>query len=96
MLTRSFPSRPFTTIQAVLEGACHMVAMQISAEPLVRKTLRQVFRTRAMVSVKPTKKGRKVSQLFMGVLMASVRLELFLLLISYVEVFECVSVWNDA
>ena len=38
-----------------------MVAMQISAEPLVRHALRQVFQSRAVLSVKPTKKGRKVS-----------------------------------
>lgn len=37
-----------------------MVAMQISAEPLVRQALRLVFKSRAVLSVKPTKKGRKV------------------------------------
>lgn len=52
--------RFFTSVRAVLHGACHMVAMQISAEPLVRQALRQVFQSRALLSVKPTKKGRKV------------------------------------
>ena len=60
LIFMSIPHRPFTTVQAVLEGACHMVAMQISAEPLVRQAVRQVFKSRAVLSVKPTKKGRKV------------------------------------
>ena len=38
-----------------------MVAMQIAAEPLVRQSLRQAFQSRAVICVKPTKKGRKVS-----------------------------------
>ena len=41
-------------------GACHMVAMQIAGEPLVRQTLRQVFQSRAVLCAKLTKKGRKV------------------------------------
>ena len=53
--------RYFSSVQAVLEGACHMVAMQISAEPLVRQALRLVFKSRAVLSVRPTRKGRKVS-----------------------------------
>lgn len=37
-----------------------MVAMQLATEPLVRQAVRQVFQTRALLSVKPTKKGKKV------------------------------------
>lgn len=37
-----------------------MVALQIASEPLVRQTIRQVYQTRAMVNVSPTKKGKKV------------------------------------
>ena len=37
-----------------------MVALQLVAEPLVRQAVRQVFQTRALLTVKPTKKGRKV------------------------------------
>ena len=37
-----------------------MVAMQIAYEPLVRQALRQVYSTRAVVNVSPTKKGKKV------------------------------------
>lgn len=55
-----FCSRFFSGVRAVLQGACHMVAMQISAEPLVRQALRQVFQSRAVLTVKPTKKGKKV------------------------------------
>ncbi len=36
-----------------------MVAMQIAYEPLVRQTLRLIFQSRAVLNVKPTKKGRK-------------------------------------
>ena len=52
--------RFFTSVRTVLQGACHMVAMQIACEPLVRQTLRQVFQSRAVICTKPTKKGRKV------------------------------------
>lgn len=37
-----------------------MVAMQLATEPLVRQAVRQVFQTRALLTVKPTKKGKKV------------------------------------
>ncbi len=58
--------RYFSSVRAVLQGACHMVAMQISAEPLVRHALRQVFQSRAVLSVKPTKKGRKVRKCYVA------------------------------
>ena len=50
----------FVNVRAVLQGACHMVAMQLASEPLVRQALRQVYQTRAVINVSPTKKGRKV------------------------------------
>ena len=40
-----------------------MVAMQLAAEPLVRQAVRQVFQTRAVLSVKPTKKGKKARKI---------------------------------
>ena len=58
--THTHLHRFFSSVRAVLQGACHMVAMQIAGEPLVRQTLRQVFQSRAVLSAKPTKKGRKV------------------------------------
>lgn len=54
------PAGNFNTVRAVLQGACHMVAMEIAHEPLVRQALRQVFRTRAVLHVRPTKKGKKL------------------------------------
>lgn len=50
----------FPTPEAVLEGACYMVALQIAREPLVRQVLRQTFQERAKINVTPTKKGKKV------------------------------------
>ena len=49
----------FTSVRKVLQGACHMVALQLAAEPLVRQAVRQVFQTRALLNVKPTKRGKK-------------------------------------
>ena len=57
----SFPlNRVFASVRKVLQGACHMVSLQLAAEPLVRQAVRQVFQTRALLNVKPTKKGKKV------------------------------------
>ena len=55
-----------------------MVAMQIASEPLVRQSLRQVFQSRAVLSVRPTKKGRKVS-LFYNTYMYECKLVLALI-----------------
>ncbi|CAI8018492.1 Transcription elongation factor SPT6 [Geodia barretti] len=54
------PSGVFTSVRKVLQGACHMVSLQLAAEPLVRQAVRQVFQTRALLNVKPTKKGKKL------------------------------------
>lgn len=51
----------FSATEQVLEGARHMVAMQIARDPLVRQCVRQTFYERAKITVIPTKKGRKVS-----------------------------------
>lgn len=56
----ALPHRVFTNPRKVLQGACHMVALQLAAEPLVRQAVRHVFQTRALLNVKPTKKGKKV------------------------------------
>ena len=42
-----------------------MVAMQIARDPLVRQCVRQTFYERAKVNIKPTKKGKKVSFIFL-------------------------------
>jgi hypothetical protein len=44
----------------VLNGAQHIIAMQIANDPTVRDCVRQVFRERAKITCKPTKKGIKV------------------------------------
>ena len=50
----------FSTTDQVLEGARHMVAMQIARDPLVRQCVREAYYERAKITVKPTKKGKKV------------------------------------
>jgi len=52
--------RHFCTVDAVLHGARHMVAMEIASDPTVRQVIRRAFRERAILSVRPTKKGKKV------------------------------------
>jgi len=52
--------RQFHTAEDALNGARHIVAMQLAHEPQVRETLRQMYRERAKITLKPTKKGIKV------------------------------------
>lgn len=52
--------RQFPTAEEVMLGAQHMVAMQLSHDPLVRQCVRQAFFERARIHVAPTKKGVKV------------------------------------
>ncbi|KAK6102088.1 SH2 domain family protein [Brugia pahangi] len=49
----------FPTPEAVLTGAIHVVAKQLSREPKVRELLRLRYRLRLKISVCPTKKGRE-------------------------------------
>jgi len=58
-LAKEFISSQFPTSESVLEGARYMVAKQLAREPLVRQCVRQVFMERAMITARPTKKGRK-------------------------------------
>lgn len=53
-------SRQFKTIEEVLQGAKFMVALQLAREPLLRKSVREVFYERAKINIRPTKKGMKV------------------------------------
>lgn len=50
-------SKRFDTPEKVLHAAVLMVGRQLSCDPAVRKTVRQVFYQRAKVSARPTKKG---------------------------------------
>jgi len=52
----------FSTIDQVLEGARHMVAMQIARDPLVRQCVRETYYERAKITVYPTKRGKKVTE----------------------------------
>ena len=63
-LVQQISHRHFSSEDAVLHGAHHMVAMQIASNPTIRQVLRCAFRERAIVSVRPTKKGRKVLEHF--------------------------------
>ncbi|KAH9493338.1 Transcription elongation factor SPT6 [Dermatophagoides farinae] len=52
-------SKRFDTADKVLQAATFMVGKQLSCDPLVRKTVRQMFYERATITVRPTKKGKK-------------------------------------
>ncbi|XP_065055474.1 transcription elongation factor SPT6-like isoform X4 [Rhopilema esculentum] len=58
-LAEQYICNGFQTAAAVLEGARHMLAVQIARTPLVRQSVRQAFFDRAKVSLIPTKKGKK-------------------------------------
>nr|KAG5690166.1 hypothetical protein BaRGS_013623 [Batillaria attramentaria] len=59
-LARDYICGQFPTEEDVLMGARHMVAMQISHDPLVRQAVRQTYYERAKLMVRPTKKGMKI------------------------------------
>ena len=58
-VARKFCGKQFTTPEKVLKAAQFMVAIQLSCEPLVRKTVRNFYMERATFSVRATKKGIK-------------------------------------
>ena len=47
------------TVEEVVTASIYMVATQLAREPLVRKTVREIFQERATITVKPTSKGVK-------------------------------------
>ena len=49
----------FSASEEVLKAAQLMVAIQLAREPLVRKTVRDMYMERAKLSIRPTKKGLK-------------------------------------
>ena len=55
MCVRQFPSS-----EDAMNGARHIVAMQIAHDPLVRACVRQMFHERAKITLTLTKKGIKV------------------------------------
>jgi len=56
---RDYISKRFGTPEKVLQAAVFMMGRQLACDPLVRKTVRQVFYERAKVTSRPTKKGMK-------------------------------------
>lgn len=54
-----FISKRFDSVDKVLQAATFMLGRQISVDPLVRKTVRQIFYERAKVNARPTKRGKK-------------------------------------
>lgn len=58
-LAREFITSDFSTEEEVLNAAKFVVARQIAREPLLRKTIRDLFFKRAKFCVRPTKKGLK-------------------------------------
>ncbi|XP_059668271.1 transcription elongation factor SPT6 homolog [Cornus florida] len=56
-MASNFTCAMFETPQAVLKGARHMAAVEISCEPCVRKHVRSIFMDNAVVSTSPTSDG---------------------------------------
>ncbi|XP_065172067.1 transcription elongation factor SPT6 isoform X2 [Atheta coriaria] len=59
-LAKEYVCANFPTVEEVLQAAKLMVSMQLAGEPLLRKTMREVFYERAKITIRPTKKGLKV------------------------------------
>ncbi|KAK0416608.1 hypothetical protein QR680_012588 [Steinernema hermaphroditum] len=57
-LASEYCSENFSNPEDVLKGALYMLAKQLSREPVVRSKWRDIFRQRAMINCRPTKKGR--------------------------------------
>ena len=49
---------PFHSVEAVLSGARHIVALQISHDPQIRSYFRNLFKRRGKIFVLPTEKGK--------------------------------------
>lgn len=58
-LAKQYLCPKFMTIEEVIHAAKFVVARQLSKEPLLRKTIREVYFERAKICVYPTKKGMK-------------------------------------
>lgn len=58
-LARQYLGVKFSKTEDVLEACKFVVARQISKEPLLRKSVREIFFERARLSVVPTKQGSK-------------------------------------
>ncbi|KAL6988106.1 Transcription elongation factor spt6 [Sarracenia purpurea var. burkii] len=63
-MASNFTCAMFETPQAVLKGARHMAAVEISCEPCVRKHVRSIFMDNAVVSTSPTTDGNAAIDTF--------------------------------
>ncbi|GMH28309.1 hypothetical protein Nepgr_030152 [Nepenthes gracilis] len=63
-MASNFTCAMFETPQAVLKGARHMAAVEISCEPVVRKHFRGIYFDKAVVSTCPTTNGNDVVDSF--------------------------------
>lgn len=58
-MAKNYITTQFTTVEEVLDAARFVVARQIAREPLLRKSVRELYYERAKITVRPTKKGMK-------------------------------------
>lgn len=58
-LAKEYVSKRFQTVDEILHAVKFAVARQISREPMLRKSVREVYFERAKISVAPTKQGIK-------------------------------------
>lgn len=58
-IAKEYISPKFSTEDEVLHAVKFVVARQLSREPVLRKSVREIFFERAKISVAPTKKGSK-------------------------------------
>ena len=58
-MAKNYITTQFTTVEEVLDASRFVVARQIAREPLLRKSVREIFYERAKISIRPTKKGLK-------------------------------------
>ncbi|KAH8266384.1 hypothetical protein KR038_000011 [Drosophila bunnanda] len=56
-LAKQYLSPRFMTVDEVLHAAKYVVARQLAQEPLLRKTMREVYFDRARINIRPTKNG---------------------------------------
>lgn len=58
-IAKEYVSKRFQTVEDVLHAVKFVVARQIAREPMLRKSVREIFFERAKISIAPTKQGQK-------------------------------------
>ncbi|XP_055297233.1 transcription elongation factor SPT6 isoform X2 [Sitodiplosis mosellana] len=58
-VAKEYVSKRFQTVDEILHAVKFVVARQISREPMLRKSVREVYFERAKISIAPTKQGQK-------------------------------------